>query len=123
VRGEFLLWWIKDSQVPPLVTSGAPGATALPGVIGQPGTTVLFSGSDVENQVREGGRFTAGFWLNDSRTIGLEGSYFFLGSRSLRFDDSSNGALGSAMIARPFYDVIGNMQNAELVAFPGIAAG
>jgi len=123
VRGEYLLWWIRNSQFPALVTTSVPGASALPGVLGQPGTTVLFGGSDVDNQVRSGGRVTGGFWINDSQTIGLEGNYFFLGSRSVRFDRASSGAPGSEIIARPFFDVMGGTQNAQLVAFPGIASG
>jgi len=123
VQGDYLLWWIKDSQLPALITTGTPGATALPGVLGQRDTRVLFGGGDVENEVRSGGRVTGGFWLDDCHTTGLEASYFFLGSRSVRFDDASNGALGSALIARPFFDVISGIQNAQLVAFPGIASG
>jgi hypothetical protein len=123
VSGEYLLWWIRDSQLPPLITTSVPGATALPGVLGQPGTTVLFGGSDLDNQVRSGGRFTGGFWLNDTQTIGLEGNYFFLGSRSVRFDRNSSGAPGSEIIARPFFDVMSGIQNAQLVAFRGIASG
>ncbi len=116
VRGEYLLWWIKDSQYPPLITTGQPGTTALPGVLGQPDTKVLFGGN-VDNQVRSGGRFSGGFWLNDCQTIGLEGSYFFLGSRSVGFNGSG------ALLARPFFDVLTGMQNAQLVSFPGIANG
>ena len=123
LSGEALLWWTKGSQFPPLVTTGVPGATPLPGVLGQPGTTVLFGGSDVDKGVRVGGRFTGGFWLDNCQTIGVEASYFFLASRSAHFDDTANGALGSAMIARPFFDVISGIQNAQLVAFPGIASG
>jgi hypothetical protein len=123
VRGESLLWWIKDSQVPALITTGVPGAAALPGVLGQSGTTVLFGASDVDNRMRAGGRFSGGVWLNNCQTIGIEGSYFFIGSRSARFDGGSSGAVGSVMIARPFFDVISGIQNAQLVAFPGIASG
>ena len=122
VRGEYLLWWIRDSHFPALITTSVPGASALPGVLGQPGTTVLFGG-DVDNQVRSGGRFTGGFWLDDAQTIGLEANFFFLGSRSVRFDRASSGAPGSEIIARPFFDVMGGTQNAQLVAFPGIASG
>jgi Putative beta barrel porin-7 (BBP7) len=123
VSGEYLLWWIKDSQVPALITTGVPGATTAPGVLGQPGTRVLFGGSDVDNQVREGGRVSGGFWLDNCQTFGIEGSYFFLGSRSVRFNDASSGALGSAMISRPFFDVLSATQNSQLVAFPGLASG
>lgn len=118
-----MLWWIKDGELPALVTTGAPGATALPGVLGQQDTTVLFGGSDVDNQTRSGGRVSGGYWLNDCRTIGVEGSYFFLGSRTTGFDSVSSGALGSAVIARPFLDVITGLQNSQLVAFPGVAGG
>ena len=123
VRAEYLLWWIRDSQVPALITTGVPGANALPGVLGQPGTAVLFGGSDVDNEVRSGGRFTGGFWLDDVQTIGLEANFFFLGSRSVRFDRASSGVAGSEIIARPFFDVTSSIQNAQLVAFPGIASG
>jgi hypothetical protein len=123
LRGEALLWWTKNGQVPPLITTGVPGSTALPGVLGQPGTTVLFGGSDADDQVHAGGRVGGGFWFNDCHSIGLEGNYLYLASRSVRFDGSSSGALGSAMIARPFFDVIGGTQNAQLVAYPGIASG
>jgi len=47
VSGEYLLWWIKDSHYPVLLTGGAP-TDALPGALGMPGTRVLFGG-DVDN--------------------------------------------------------------------------
>lgn len=123
LRGEYLLWWLKDNQGPPLITAGVPGATPLPGVLGQPGTAVLFDGSNMDNQLRSGGRFTGGLWLNSCQTIGLEGSYFFLGCRTVQFDALGSGAFGSTLIARPFFDVISGIENAQLVAFPGIASG
>jgi hypothetical protein len=42
------MWWLKDSHVPALVTTGQPGATPLPGVLGQTGTNVLFGNSGLE---------------------------------------------------------------------------
>lgn len=114
VGGEVLLWWTKANQYPALVTTGIPGA--MPGVLGQPGTDVIFGG-DLDNRMRVGGRFSGGFWLNHCRTLGIEGNYFFLGSRSSRFD--SNGAL----LTRPFFDVLSDTQNAQLVSYPGIATG
>jgi hypothetical protein len=125
VSAEYLYWWTKDSRLPPLVTRGSP-TDAIPGAIGQPGTRVLFGG-DVDGEGRSGGRFEAGFWLNECQTIGFEAGYFFLGSRSNSFVASGSGAPGSPVIARPFLDIpptgAAPFQNSELVAFPGAAAG
>jgi hypothetical protein len=118
-----LLWWIRDSRFPALITTGTPGAAPLPGALGQPTTAVLFGDSDVDNRERSGGRFTAGLWLSDGQTFGLEGGYFFLASRSVRFDSLSTGASDTAIIARPFFDVISGTENSQLVAFPGLAGG
>ena len=118
-----MLWWIKNSEVPVLLTTGVPGGTPLPAVLGQPGTSVLFGGSDIDNQVRSGGRISGGYWLNDCQTFGLEGGYFFLGNRSVGFDAVSGNPLASTVIARPFFDVLAGIQNAELIAFPGLATG
>lgn len=55
LRGEYLLWWTKGSQLPPLITSGLPGTTPLPGALGQTGSSVLFGNSDVDRGPRSGG--------------------------------------------------------------------
>jgi len=123
LRGEYLLWWVKGSQLPPLVTTGIPGATPLPGALGQTGTAVIYGGSDADNAPRSGGRFTAGYWCDPCNLIGVEGSYFFLCSRTTQFDVAANSALGSPFIARPFFDVLSGGPNAQLVAFPALAGG
>jgi hypothetical protein len=118
VSGEYLLWWIRNSNLPPLVTA-SPLASAA--VLGQPGTVVLFGGR-TDNEERSGGRFRAGFWLDDRQTFGLEGSYFFLGSRSVNFTAGSAGA-GSAVIGRPFFNALTGAEDAELVSVPGALTG
>jgi len=82
----------------------------------------LFGGNGNNSPVL-GGRFTAGAWLNQCQTVGIEGSYFFLGSPSNNFTAGSSGAPGSIVLARPFFDVSTGMPNSELLAFPGLAAG
>ena len=84
---------------------------------------MLFGGSDLNHDEFSGGRFTAGYWLNECQTIGIEGSYFFLGSRSNNFTAGSSGAPGSPVLARPFFDVSSGLPNSELIAFPGLSAG
>ena len=43
--GEYLLWWIKGDNVPPLATTSAPGDF---GVLGAPSTTILFGNNALE---------------------------------------------------------------------------
>lgn len=57
VRGEYLLWWLKDQALPPLVTTSATQASV--GRIGFGDTSVLYGG-DVDGKVRQGFRITAG---------------------------------------------------------------
>jgi hypothetical protein len=101
-----------------VTTSPAGTPRELAGVLGAPGTTVLFDGDG--GLERSGGRFTLGFWFDDEQTIGLESTTFFLGERSMTFRDSSGGV---PILARPFLNVLSGMEASELVAFPGVLAG
>jgi len=127
ISAEYLLWWTKGDPVPPLVTTGPatfpPPGGPQPGALGTPGTVVLFGGNDINSGPSSGARISAGFWLNDCHTWGIEGSYFFLGPTANVFAVSSSGGPGSIVLARPFFDVSTGLQNAELDAFPGLASG
>src|SRR5581483_10623798 len=104
VSGEYLLWWVKGGNLPALVTTspvGTPRAAA--GVLGVPGTVVLFGADATSEEERSGGRFTAGFWFDPEQTLGLEGTFLFLGDRALNF---ATGSGGSPILARPFFDVV-----------------
>ncbi|MBY0589389.1 BBP7 family outer membrane beta-barrel protein [bacterium] len=121
-RKEVLLWWMDGQGTPPLVTTspnGTPGSQA--GVLGQPGTQVIFSGP-LNDDFNVGGRFQAGYWLDKCNTIGIQTGFFFLGQNSSSYTASSDG---SSIIARPFNDVRPslNAQNSELVSFPGALSG
>jgi hypothetical protein len=103
-----------------LVTASPPASA---GVLGAPGTVVLFGGSRLDEDAHSGGRFTVGSWLNDCRTIGLEGGYFFLGSRATEFAAAGTGLPGSPVIARPIINALTGSETSELVAFPGLESG
>jgi hypothetical protein len=118
---EFLLWWIKSGTVPPLVTTSPPAST---GTLGQPGTVILFGpDSDLNRSPIPGGRFTAGAWLDECQSFGLEGSYFFLVPRGNHFDAAGDGGPNSPVLARPFFNTNIGREDSELVAFPGVLAG
>lgn len=116
-QGEYLGWWIRDSDFPPLATTGAVG-DARPGAIGMPGTRILFGSPNTDNEIRNGGRFTLTRWVGE-RLFGMEASYMFLGSRSIGFLGFSSG---DVILARPFFNTMSG-EDASIIAFPGIASG
>jgi hypothetical protein len=120
-RAEYLLWWIRDSHFPVLLTRGDP-LDPRPGALGMPGTIPLFGG-DVHNQVRSGGRFALGLWLDDYQETGAEASYLFLGERTVGTRAGGPGGVGSPVIGRPFFDVLANREDSSLVAYPGLIGG
>jgi hypothetical protein len=123
IRGEVLLWWLQGQNTPPLVTSSPAGTPVnQAGVLGAPGTTVLYGGDDINGSMLPGGRFTAGFWFDECQTVGIQSSFFFLANDANNF---IAGSSGSTILARPFFDSnpAVNAQNSELVSYPGLLAG
>jgi hypothetical protein len=118
-QGEYLLWWARGNDVPPLVTSGPQGT--LPS-LGQPGTVVLFGDSDLGTDVRSGFKVTLGYWLFDCQRAGLEGSFLDLGRQTTRFAIASQE---QPVLGRPFSNVQTgtSVPDVLLIAFPGILSG
>ena len=118
--GEYLLWWTKGAALPPLVTTGT---TASQGVLGVPGTVILFGGSTVNYGPQSGGRFTAGYWLDCDQTLAIEGSLFFLGQGTVRPFSANSGTF--PVLARPIVAVNPGVagETRELAAFPGLFSG
>jgi Putative beta barrel porin-7 (BBP7) len=119
---EYLYLWTKGDNLPPLVTTSPAGTVrSQAGVLGAPGTTVLLGGANAfDSNGTSGGRFTLGTWFNPQNTIGLQGTFFFLGERNNTFEAASNGL---PILARPFFNVNTGMEDSELVAYPGVVAG
>jgi hypothetical protein len=112
--GEYLLWWIKNGRVPPLVTAGGDGK------LGSPGTRVLVDNLNFDDDVRQGGRFALGYQFENSPFIGIEANYFFLSDRR---SDVSISSGGDPVLAQPFLNDTTGKPDANLVAVPGIATG
>lgn len=117
-RAEYLLWFTKTGRVPPLLTTGL-NTDKIPGALDSPSTRVLFGG-ELDYHERNGGRFTLGYFLDDADRFSLEAGYLFLGTRVLSYTRSS---AGNPVLARPFFDVVNNRQDASLTAFPGLITG
>src|SRR5439155_9962505 len=118
VSAEYLLWWTRSGPAPALVTSG-PASTF--GVLGAPGTTVLFGGP-LDYGTASGGRFSTGLWFCDCQSFGIDASFLFLGNQSANFFAASN-SMGEPVFSRPFVGAVSGVQTVEQVAFPGEQAG
>jgi hypothetical protein len=125
-RAEFLLWWLKPDKVPPLVTAGDPNLVnavngAGRGILGQQGTQLLFGPGDLGRNPYAGLRFALGFWCDCDHEKGFEVESFFLFNSQASFDANSNQF---PVLARPVQVAnLGNTENVELVALPGLTTG
>ena len=119
-EAEYLYWQIKGDKLPALVTTGPDTLIATAGVLGAPGTSVLFGQSTVNQDWRSGVRVRAGYWFDPARTTGIEAHFFGLENASTDFFASSDG---TTVLARPFFNAPINAQDAQLIAFPGLVAG
>jgi hypothetical protein len=117
ISADYLLWAVRESRLPPLVSTG-PASSG--GVLGRPGTATLFGGSGADLGPFSGGRFTAGVWTNDEHDVGFEGSYFGLPQRSTGFSAVS---AGGAVLALPFVNAVTGREDAVVVAGPGRTSG
>jgi hypothetical protein len=124
------MWTVSPDHVPPLVTAsnlnvaqlialgGTPGFR--PGAIGQPGTATLLEGG-LDSPELAGGRFTVGFGNLFNCGLGMEATFFFLGTRGNHNDFSSDNT-GFPGLFSPFVDANGT-PNALAVAFPTLTKG
>jgi len=118
-RAEFILWWIKSSNLPPLVTTG-PFSDLRPGALDSLDTKLLFGQNGMDFQDRTGGRFTAGWWLDDDQVWSVQAGYFFLRGRAIGHAFSSPG---EPVLATPFTNALTNIPDSSLITFPGILSG
>ena len=118
---ELLLWWTKGTHLPALVTTSPAGTPrAQAGVLGEPGTSVLFGDELAGQDLQIGGRVTMGWWLDGSHNFGVEGRFFALEGDSTTFFAESTG---DPILGRPFFNPALPGEDAFLVAFPGVSEG
>lgn len=118
---EYLMYWVSTQKPTPLVTRG-PSTDPIPAALGQPHTQVLLSKFD-NDHIQYGGRLTAGFGLDDGGDFSVQASGFWLSDTGSRNRFSSAGEAGSPVLARPFFNVVAGVQDADPVAFPKLSSG
>jgi hypothetical protein len=92
VNADYDLAWIRPGRIlgGPLVTTGNP-LDPLGGVLGQPGTAVLF-GNDLRFRAFSGFQLNAGVFLDDADHVSLEVGGFVLPTNTVRFGVASDAA-------------------------------
>jgi hypothetical protein len=119
---DYLLGWMRGSRLPPLVTSSPTGtARGSAGVIGQPGTAILFGDTEAAADIRSGIRLDLGAWFDREHTWGIDAGFFMVESQANLF--FSNSPDGNTILARPFINATTGAPVSQLVAFPGLATG
>jgi hypothetical protein len=121
VRAEWLLWWGKGDSVPALVTTGPTSQTqAQAGVLGAPGTSILFGDSELNGSSSSGVRAALDYWLARDHSLGLEVEYFTLFDNSQGFNADSNTY---PVLARPFFNTQTLANDSGLIGYPGVQTG
>jgi hypothetical protein len=100
---DYLLWWIRQGPTPVLLTTG-PDDGIKGGVLGVPGTRVLFDSNNLDFGTISGVRAGAGWNFGEDRFWGIELSGFLLPENRISFTRSSN-ADGVPLLVRPFLSV------------------
>lgn len=122
VEGDYLLAWMKKGHIDaPLITTGSAG-DAVPGAIGQPGTTVVYGNQHYDYNRVSGVRGMIGGYGGTDRDLCFDIDGFWIFSNEKHFHQSSNSD-GSPLIARPFINVATGLEDAELVSSPGLFSG
>lgn len=120
-QADYSLWWMKGNPLPPMVTTSPPltGRNDA-GVLGLPGTGILFGDDRVDEGHRNGGGINFGRWLDNDQTAGIEFSFLGMGGADTRYTAASQG---NPILARPFYDVEAGAMASLLTAFPAVIDG
>jgi len=112
VSAEALLWWFKGNATPPLVSTGALSA---------PATKVVLGGEDVDTNPNPGFRVGAAYGFTDQ--WGLDGSVFYIPTRTVRGGVSSSGLFGSTNLFVPVVDAVTHLESPQAISSAGVYAG
>lgn len=120
VGAEYLLWWVRNGPVGVPLATGGP-ATGV-GLANAPNTVVVLGQNDFDFNTISGVRVTGGWWLTPAQTVGIEGRFFILPTKTA----STPPVLATDIyptLARPFLDASTNAQNSRVLSRPGFFTG
>lgn len=120
-NADWLLWDTKGMDTPELVTSSTAGtARDIAAVRGEPGSSTLFGGNELNGDTVSGLRVGGGMWITPQQNFAIEAEYFRLAEQDDRFTGNSDG---SFIIGRPFFDIVAGQETAQLISYPNLVRG
>jgi hypothetical protein len=119
---DYLLWWMKQRNVPPLVTIGN-FSDPIPSALGQPHTALLFGNHAVDTDPSTGVRVRLAYYFDKEETCGVEASGFIFEQHSALNIFAGNGASGTPVIGRPFFNVNAGLEDSDPIAVPNVQSG
>ena len=118
VSTDYLLWATSPQSLPTLVTTSPAGTPPGDiGILGAPGTSVLFGDTDALGPMRSGGRLRAGYWWDPRQEQGIEAGWFGLTNATTAGVFTAAG--GDPWLARPYVDATTGLPAAVVVPPPG----
>src|SRR5262249_36996621 len=119
---DYLYWYPRKSSLPPLVTSGNV-ADPNAGALTAPSTRVLLQGTQLEDDQLQGGRISLGIGgdASDSWSFLVTGFMLEEGNRGRSF--SFAGAPGTDVLARPFFNLVTGVEDADRFASAATRSG
>jgi len=119
ISAGYTFLWFNQGKYPPLATTGSL-ADAVPGALGQPGTIVL--STERTPGMSSAFRTTFTYWLLDPEALSLDANFFIMENRSV-INYFQSDETGFPLLARPYFNVVGRQEGAELRSAPGISKG
>ena len=116
---EALGWAISGQSVPPLVTRSPAGTNRnLAGVIGAPGTEVLYGDQAINGNMQPGIRVYGGMFLDAEKLWAVEGSFY-----TLFGGDTNYLSPNDPVVSRPFVNGLTGLNDSQLVQYPNVLGG
>jgi Putative beta barrel porin-7 (BBP7) len=125
---DYLRWYLTKAKMPPLITIGNPNDFQFgvpgtdPGALGLPGTRILLQQFN-EDYVHNGARVSMTGWLDPQQILGVQASFFVLARENPSVSAGSDGSAKTFLVARPFFNVNTESEDADPVAIPGSMSG
>ncbi|MFO0925570.1 MAG: BBP7 family outer membrane beta-barrel protein [Gemmataceae bacterium] len=117
IGAEYLMWWLKGDNTPPLLVA-SPTGLPLNTPEGSATSSVLYGGQSQGRDGMSGLRLNGQYWFSDNHCWGLDLGAFYLASHDI-FTASSPGVPSIGRPTRDFVEQIANLPTVDAFGTSG----